>query len=210
MSHSGKKFNRRHFLKATGSASAVLGGAGLGFFGYEAGRNPNSYTGWKNYEGASQTFNRKRWEVDRPHYEKVGPSSRPDTRTEFIFSRRPTFMRSWKEEQGLDSLPPVLKQYYQENPKILVEDLYLMKEVFPKMMSDRRKYRKQFLLAETWSNAMGAVSPPRINKPPEESDFPQKNRVGQIPETAKFKNPAKTSKLIKKIAHELTLAPNGC
>jgi len=203
MSNSGNKFNRRHFLKATGAASAVLGSAGLGYFGYEAGRDPNSYTGWENYEGASQTFNRKRWEVESPHYEKVGPSSRPDTRTEFIFSRRPTFMQAWKEELGLDSLPPVLKEYYQANPKILEEDLYLMKEVFPKMMSDRRKYRKQWLLAEAWSNAMGAVSPPRINKPPEESDFPQKNRRGQMPETVKFKNPAKTSKLIKKIAHEL-------
>ena len=203
MSNSGNKFSRRHSLKATGAASAVLGGAGLGFFGYEAGRDPNSYTGWENYEGANQTFNRKRWEVDSPHYKKVGPSSRPDTRTEFIFARRPTFMRSWKEEQGLDSLPLVLKEYYQTNPKILEEDLYLMKEVFPKMMSDRRKYRKQFLLSEAWSNAMGAVSPPRINKPPEESDFPQKDRRGQIPETVKFKNPAKTSKLIKKIAHEL-------
>ena len=203
MSNSGNKFSRRHFLKATGAASAVLGGAGLGFFGYEAGRDPNSYTGWENYEGANQTFNRKRWEVDSPHYEKVGPSSRPDARTEFIFARRPTFMRSWKEEQGLDSLPLVLKEYYQTNPKILEEDLYLMKEVFPKMMSDRRKYRKQFLLSEAWSNAMGAVSPPRINRPPEESDFPQKDRRGQTPETVKFKNPAKTSKLIKKIAHEL-------
>lgn len=203
MSRSGNKFSRRHFLKATGAASAVLGGAGLGFFGYEAGRDPNSYTGWKNFEGANQTFNRKRWEVDSPHYEKVGPSSRPDTRTEFIFARRPTFMRSWKEEQGLDSLPPVLKEYYQANPKILEEDLYLMKEIFPKMMRDRRKYRKQFLLSEAWSNAMGAVSPPRINKPPEESDFPQKNRMGQLPETVKFKNPVKTSRLIKKIAHEL-------
>jgi epoxyqueuosine reductase len=203
MSHSGNKFSRRHFLKATGAASAVLGGAGLGFFGYEAGRDQNSYTGWENYEGANQTFNRKRWEVDRPHYEKVGPTSRPDTRTEFIFTRRPTFMRSWKEEQGLDSLPPVLQEYYRTNPKILEEDLYLMNEVFPKMMSDRRKYRKQFLLSEAWSNAMGAVSPPRINKPPEESDFPQKNRREQIPEKVKFKDPAKTSMLIKKIAHEL-------
>ena len=58
-------------------------------------------------------------------------------------------------------------------------------------------------LCEAWSNAMGAVSPPRINKPPEEADFPQKNIRGQIPEAVKFKDPAKTSKLIKKIAHEL-------
>jgi len=46
------KINRRQFLKATGAASAALGSVGLGFFGYEAGRDPESYTGWETREGA--------------------------------------------------------------------------------------------------------------------------------------------------------------
>ena len=63
-----KKFSRRQFLKTSGAASAVLGSSGLGFFGYQAGKNPNSYIGWENFEGANQTFNRKKYAVDRPHY----------------------------------------------------------------------------------------------------------------------------------------------
>jgi anaerobic selenocysteine-containing dehydrogenase len=46
-----KRLSRRQFLKASGAASAVLGSAGLGFYGYEAGRDPSSYTGWKTFEG---------------------------------------------------------------------------------------------------------------------------------------------------------------
>ena len=41
----GERLNRRQILKATGAASAALGSAGLGFFGYEAGRDPDSHTG---------------------------------------------------------------------------------------------------------------------------------------------------------------------
>ena len=45
----GNKLNRRQFLKASGAASAALGSVGLGLFGYEAGKTPDSYTGWKTF-----------------------------------------------------------------------------------------------------------------------------------------------------------------
>lgn len=200
--NNGKKFTRRQFLKTSGAASAVLGSTGLGFYGYQAGKDPYSYRGWENWEGVNQSFNRKKYAVDKPHYQKVGPTSRADSRTEVIFYRRGSFMRQWREESGLEGMEPYLKEYYQNNPEDLELDIYSMKEIMPKLMADRQKYRKQFLLAEAWSNAMGAVSPPRINKPPEESDFPRSRRGGSV-EKVKFKSPQKTSKLIKKIAHEL-------
>ena len=59
--HTGGVMKRRQFLKATGAASATLGSVGLVFFGYEAGRDPESYTGWELQEGAHQTFNRKKY-----------------------------------------------------------------------------------------------------------------------------------------------------
>lgn len=68
------RLNRRQFLKASGAASAVLGSVGLGFFGYEAGNDPESYTGLETFEGAHQTFNRKRFQVEKPHYKKDGCS----------------------------------------------------------------------------------------------------------------------------------------
>jgi reductive dehalogenase len=201
--NTGNKFNRRQFLKASGLASAALGSTGLGFFGYEAGKDPESYSGWENYEGANQTFNRKRKSVDQPTYEKVGLAKRPDARTEVIFQRRSLFMRQWKDETGLKGMDEYLQDYYRKRPEDLELDLYSMKELMPKLMADSRKYRDQFLLANAWSNAMGAVSPRPINEPPEKSDFPRRRRFGGPTEPAKMKSPELTSKLIKKVAHEL-------
>jgi reductive dehalogenase len=199
----GKKFNRRQFLKASGLASAALGSTGLGFFGYEAGKNPESYTGWETFEGANQTFNRKRKAVDRPTYEKVGSSQRPDARTEVIFQRRSLFMRQWKDDTRIEGLDDYLQEYYRKNPEDLDLDLYSMKELMPKMMSDSRKYRQKFILANAWSNAMGAVSPRPVNEPPEKSDFPSRRGFRGPTEPEKMKSPESTSNLIKKIAHEL-------
>lgn len=201
--NNGKKFSRRQFLKASGAASAVMGSVGLGFFGYEAGKAPSSYTGWETFEGGSQTFNRKRWQVNEPIYKKVGPTRRVDARTEVVFSRLGPLMRNWNEETGIEGLPDYLKEYYKKNPDVLELDLLLRKEIFPKKMTDMRKYRDKFIISNAWSNAMGAVSPPSINKPPQESDFPKPGRFGGATKPYKMKSAKKTSKLIKKIAHEL-------
>ena len=195
--------NRRQFLKASGAASAALGSVGLGLFGYQAGKDPSSYTGWETFEGGNQTFNRKHYEVDYAPYEKVGPTSRPDARSEVIFARIGTFMRNWKEETGLDGLPDYLQTFYKKNPEVLELDIYRKNEIYPKMRADRKKFKKQFILANAWSHAMGAVSPKRIDQPPEISDFPRGRRYGEPTEPYKLKDPQETSKLIKKIAHEL-------
>ncbi len=196
------KWNRRSFLKASGAAGAALGGAGLGFCGYQAGRDPESYTGWETHEGAQQTFNRKRFQTEKPHYRKTGTSLRVDARTEVVFYRSSLFMRQWNDETGLEGLDPVLQEYYRNHPEDLELDLYRLREIFPNRMRDSRKYGDKYILAEAWSNAMDAVSPPRIDQPPEISDFPPSRR-GQRSEPVKLKSPEKTSRLLKKIAHEL-------
>ena len=60
MSDSEKRdgLDRRQFLKISGVASAVVGGTGLGLFGYAAGKDPASYLGWQNEEGASEETTR--------------------------------------------------------------------------------------------------------------------------------------------------------
>ncbi|MCK5222361.1 MAG: reductive dehalogenase, partial [Candidatus Aminicenantes bacterium] len=50
-----------------------------------------------------------------------------------------------------------------------------------------------------WSDAMGAVWPKHSQEPPEIADFPEKKGQKQL----KMRSPEKTSKLIKKIAHQL-------
>jgi len=194
----GKKINRRQALKATGAAGAAVGATGLGFFGYEAGKDPESYTGCEILEGAAQTFNRKRHEVDKPTYEVVGETSRPDARTEHVFQRRPRFKRQWDPEVGLDSLEEPLKTFYTENPDILELDQYLIDVIEPARREDAPKYSDEYILAQAWSNAMGAVSPGGVSGAPEESDFPRGDA-----EPMKMKSPEQTSRLIKKISHQL-------
>jgi hypothetical protein len=49
-----EKLNRRQILKASGAVSAVSGSAGLGFFGYEDGKSPETHTGYEILEGAGR------------------------------------------------------------------------------------------------------------------------------------------------------------
>jgi reductive dehalogenase len=197
--------SRRKFLKATGAVGAALGTGGMGLFGVQAGKDPSTYTGWKTFEGADQTFNRKKFEVDSPTYEKVGESKRIDARSEVVFSRMSHAYR-YDDEKDLAGLPDYMQEYYKAHPEDLELDLYLVREVFPKRRTDNSKHGDAFILTEALSHAMEAVQPERISEPPEIADFPQKGESGHggDPETPhKMKSPEKTSKLIKKLSHQL-------
>jgi len=204
MSDSEKNVSRRQFLKATGAVSAVAGSAGLGFFGYAAGKDPNSYLGWQTQEGVNQYFDREKWAVDNPTYGKTGESMRADARTEVIFDRRSFLMRQYKQGMVADDLEQdYLREYYKNNPEDFELDILNMEEIMPKLRADMQEYGDRFILAEAWSNAMGAVGPRPSNDAPEVADFPRRGRFGGPQEPLKMKSPEKTSKLIKKISHEL-------
>jgi len=196
------KLNRRQFLKASGAAGAIVGSAGLGLFGYQSGKDPNSYTGEESFQGAVENFNRHKYAVDSPTYETVGPTERIDARTEVIFARFPKLMRNWDDEKGLESLDENLQAFYKKHPDILKDDLYARNEIFPKRREDNLKYKEQFILTEAWSNAMGAVWPDGLSEPPELSDFPRLDRSGKPLKPLKLKSPAKTAKLIKKMSYQ--------
>jgi reductive dehalogenase len=201
-SESGKGLDRREFLKVSGAVSAALGGLGLGFYGYAAGKDPHSYLGWQNQQGVSQSFDRERYAVDEPTYERVGPTSRSDSRVENIFARRGRFMRQYRQVRAGGEFEEPLKSYYEGHPEDLELDALMMEEIMPKMQADRQEYGARFLLAEAWSNAMGAVGPEGVDGPPEVADFPRPGRMGQAREPVRLKDPAKTSGLIKKLSHE--------
>ena len=104
--------NRREFLKVSGAAGAILGTAGLGDAGYRSGKSPNSYLGWQSAEGADQYFDRKSVEVDAPHYQIVGETSRPDLSKGWS-GRRRKFARQWKKEFAYPiSEDPVVSQAF--------------------------------------------------------------------------------------------------
>jgi len=205
------RLNRRDFLKAAGLVSAAAGSVGLGAFGYAAGKDPNTYLGWQNEEGASLVFNRRRYAVDEPTYQRVGSGSRPDARVEQIFERRGRFSREFRQmtEREGDAPSPTpedfsepLRSYYLERPQDLELDILNMTELMPLQRSDSEEYGDRFLLAEAWSVAMGAVGPGPITAPPEENDFPRAG-FGFPPAPVRLKDPEKTAELIKAVSLQL-------
>ena len=112
-----RHLDRRDFLKASGVAGAVAGGAGLTAFGYAAGKDPDSYLGWQDAEGASWTVDRKRFEVDEPTYEIVGPTSRPDARVWNLFERRGRFGRQYRAVRDGGEWEEPLKSFYEAHPE---------------------------------------------------------------------------------------------
>jgi epoxyqueuosine reductase len=211
--HDGSPLKRRDFLKVAGLASAAGGAAGLGAFGYAAGKDPNTHLGWQNEYGASLIFNRKRYEVDTPTYQRVGPGSRPDARVEQIFERRGRFMREYMRIRssrggmgGVASGPVIpddfsepLRSYYRARPQDLDMDIVNVEELQPKLRADNAEYGDAYILAEAWSNAMGVVGPRPVTGPPEENDLPRDRRGNRV-ESMPLKDPAKTAALIKAVS----------
>ena len=108
-----------------------------------------------------------------------------DARTEVVFQRRPAFQQQWKDETGLEGLDELLQEYYREHPEVLELDQQLKNDILPKRKEDAPKYKDDYILAEAWSKAMGAVSPNAAQGPPEVSDFPR----GQRPRDRKPRGP---------------------
>lgn len=198
-----KRINRRQFLKAGGAAGAILGGSGLGFFGYESGIDKNGYTGCVDFQGKDQFFNRDKFRIELPHYKKIRETSRIDARTEVVYNRFYAFMNQWDEKKGLMGLSPLLGKYYEKNPDSLDMDLKLRNEIYPRRIRDKKKYERKFVLSNAWSRAMNAVKPAAIEYPPSISDFPGGERFGEPSKPYKMKNGRLTSKLIKHISHEM-------
>lgn len=194
------KISRRDFLKVSGVASAVLSLAGAAAAGVGDGVDFSNYTGWEEiYEGGSQFVDRKKFEVDEPHYKKVGETRRADPRVEarghfntFKAAKRD----GWTPDQGIDALPAHLAAYYKENPSSMEAANYRHEVLEPLQKENQAKYGMQWALAEAWGSAYGYVSPPRPDSPPEVWDFD-----GIREEPLKFKSPDHAAELIKKVAH---------
>lgn len=192
--------SRREFLKVSGATSAALSLVGIGAAGYAAGKDFDSYTGWEQiYEGGSQFFNRKAYEVDSPTYEVAGPTSRADNRVEgrAHFGKLKDAMKDgWVPEDGIDALPDYLADFYNKDPKRLENARYRAEVLEPLQIENRTKYNQQWEIAMAWGSAYGVTRPARPNTPPEEWDFD-----GIREEPLKFKSKDHASELIKKVAH---------
>lgn len=214
-----RNLSRRSFLKIGGAAAAAVSLGGVAAASYAAGKDYDSYTGWEDvYEGGAQFFDRRPFEVDKPTYEVVGPTSRIDFRTEGSFGRhgrlRPIQQAwveasGWTQEDGLEAAvagirealvegDPLLAEYYaqEENAEKLELDLLRQLIYEPQQKLDSNKYNQRFELAMAWSNAWNAVRPASPDKPPQEWDFRGVRAEPLVP-----KSEEKASELIKKAAH---------
>jgi len=191
------RVSRRSFLKAAGTGSAALGVSGLGMWGYENGRSPETYTGCEGFQGAAQSFNRERFAVDKPHYDVVGPTRRADGRTEVIFSRLGPLSRALRQGGDISKMDEPWKSFYTAKPDVFEQDKQAI-EVQAMIQEESRAKRDTFLLTKAWSRAMSAVNPRGIgDTAPAESDF-----SSQSSEPFKMKDPESTARLIKKISYE--------
>jgi reductive dehalogenase len=211
-----KGISRRDLFKIGAIAGAGLQMTGFAGAGLAAGKNKRSYTGWESFEGVTQSFDRKSYELDEYPYKPVGPTRRPDKTTEMQFGRQaafmPRYMFGWRPENGLDALGEPLASFYQENPEVLEWDLRNLEEFRPKAEEDKKKYGEFFTLAQAyqagWENNY-IYYPPEPQGPPEVSDFKiegqsmpgQPPKMTDIREPIPFKSPDHAAELIKKMAH---------
>jgi len=206
-----KNFSRREFIKIGGLVGGGLSLAGVAGAGYMAGKDYDSYTGWERYtHGKGQFFNRKPFEVDKPTYQKIGPTKRIQY-IENIFNRNGEMYRflnprdgkkpEWKPENGINGLPEPLYSYYKKNPESL-DEFFVCIEKGDTQRKNWPKFRNRFLLADAWSTANSSplrgkgAFPHQPDTPPDDWDF-----NGVKDEPLPFKSPEHASKLIKSIAH---------
>lgn len=209
------QLSRREFLKIGGAVGAAVQVAAVGAAGVAAGKSYDSYVGWEDYEGETQSFDRKPFEFEGPAYKPVGPVSRPSKLTDLIFVRHGVFAGAmaagWKPGDPLDAFPPPLAEFYTQNPEALELDTKRMTEILPKAAQDHAAYDEYFALANAfatgWENLFNYY-PMEPTEPPEISDYkntyfdlagPIEKQIRETP--LPFKSPEHASRLIKKVAH---------
>jgi len=206
-----KDFDRRSFIKTLGLAGGIITIGGVAGAGLAAGKNKDSHTGYgRTAYGEDQFFNRKPFFVDTPTYEKAGIPRRISY-IENLFKRNGEMFRllyprskdtnAWSFEQGTDTLPESLKNYYTEHPGAL-DELKRSMEKGQEQRNNWDKYKNQYLLADAWSNAHASPLhgpgsfPPQPEGSPEESDFRGVKDV-----KLSFKSNNHAAELLKKISY---------
>ncbi len=209
------ELSRRDFLKIGGAAGVALQVIGFAGSGLAAGEDIDSYTGYKNFEGVEQTFNRKAFEIDHKPYKVVGEIRRPGYLTDYVFARTGVFGQAvaagWKLGDSLDAFPEPLAKFYEENPETLELDWECQTVVMPTAAENHMKYDAYFALADAYANGWEELFnfyPPEPTEPPEISDYKMTRfglagtEVHEIGEPLPFKSPDHAAELIKKIAHQ--------
>lgn len=147
--------HRRDFLKYTGLAGGTLALGGAAAAGYMSGADKTGNTDWGRAPYAKdQFFNRKPFFVKSPTYEKVGTPQRIQY-LDNLFRRNGElgmYIRSLGEgglkkakEEGIESLPEELRQYYTEQTEAF-DEFFLTRESAQQQRENWPEYRNKYLL----------------------------------------------------------------
>jgi reductive dehalogenase len=213
-----KPVSRRNFLKIAGLVGVAAQAGGLVAAGVQAGKDPNTYTGWESFNPSTQFFDRTPYEFDGPAHAPVGDVRRPSHLTDYVFGRVAAFQAAlqanpdWALGDPIEDLGlhPQIVAFYEEFPERFDWDYKTFTETIPTNMQERQVYGNYYLLAEAYSTGfethgrslLKSVAPPEISdfqKPgvykaePEASDM--------IGEAVPFKSPELASEFIKEVAH---------
>jgi len=145
------QLSRRNFLKVGGLVGIATQVATIPFRAYEAGASKESYTGWESFEGQTQYFDRKPFEITLDKlYAKFHPNTgekktRPDKYTEMAFNRVLQIMPLIFEAAiQAELLNPPAKEGEMPTPakEITEKDLVGLKKLIYGMLPD--KYFKNY------------------------------------------------------------------
>ncbi|MCD6400705.1 MAG: hypothetical protein J7L73_02135, partial [Anaerolineales bacterium] len=193
-----KKFSRRDFLKIGGLVGVATQAIAIPALGYKEGKSSDTYTGWEDFEGDTQYFNRKPFELSGVEelYEKyfpiVGKTQRPNPATDIppIRSDRVAAALAnnpdWKPEDGRAALNlgPDLDAYYTayeaRGQDRFATDVEVVTVHIPTWVANHEIYDDHFALSLAYFGAWEATNgmnteaghvPPDITEPPEVSDY---------------------------------------
>ena len=111
-----KKLSRRDFLKIGGLVGVAAQAIAIPALGYKEGKSNDTYTGWEDFEGDTQFFNRKPFELSgidelyQKYFPKVGETQRPNQATDMPPARSERIGHAlannpdWKPENGRQAL----------------------------------------------------------------------------------------------------------
>jgi epoxyqueuosine reductase len=186
------KISRRNFLKITGAAGIAAQVATVPVMGYKEGKNTDTYLGWESFEGDTQYFDRKPFEMElnklySEYTPKVGKTSRPDKLTDIAWTRVARLggelkkNPDWKPKDGMNSLnlPPDLKEWYadwqQKGQNRFETDVVTATVGIPDWIVNNKKFGPHFALTNAyfnaWADIWDDIYPSEPTAPPEVSDF---------------------------------------
>ncbi|MCP4654045.1 MAG: reductive dehalogenase [bacterium] len=189
------KTSRRNFLKLGGLVGVGAQALTLPVIAYRHGKSHSTYTGWESFEGSTQYFNRKPFELQGVEelYEKFlpvkGEVERPNDLVEVSWNRAGMIRRTmennpdWKPGDGIEALglpPPLLdhyKHWLEKGQDRFATDVRTVTVTFPNRIANHEKYDDHTAVVNAFFGAWqeNAMSyPDEIEGPPDPSDFQYK------------------------------------